>query len=103
MPGVSKDQISRAKEVNILDYLRTYEPFNIKKIGNAYYLKDIYNPNCVICDKAESQLGRYINPDGIELSGGEQHLIIIKIPNVLPVGLFSITHIFSFFTNNRNT
>jgi len=40
MPGVSKEQINRAKEVDILDYLRTYEPCNLKRIGNAYYLKD---------------------------------------------------------------
>ena len=40
MPGVSREQIDRAKQVNILDYLLTYEPNNIKRIGSAHYLKD---------------------------------------------------------------
>ena len=41
MPGyVSREQIAQAKEVNIEDYIRSHEPNNIKRIGNAIYLKD---------------------------------------------------------------
>ena len=40
MPGVSREQIDRAKQVNILDYVLKHEPDNVKRIGNAYYLKD---------------------------------------------------------------
>ena len=40
MPGVSREQIDRAKEVDILDYVLKYEPDNVKRIGNTHYLKD---------------------------------------------------------------
>ena len=40
MPGVTREQIERAKQVNILDYVLKHEPDNVKRIGNAYYLKD---------------------------------------------------------------
>ena len=40
MPGVTREQIDRAKQVNILDYVLKHEPDNVKRIGNAYYLKD---------------------------------------------------------------
>ncbi|MDR0490032.1 MAG: DUF3991 and toprim domain-containing protein [Oscillospiraceae bacterium] len=40
MPGVSREQIDRAKQVNILDYVLAYEPDNLRRIGSAYYLKD---------------------------------------------------------------
>jgi len=40
MPGVSHEQIDRAKHVNILDYLLKHEPDNLKRIGSAHYLKD---------------------------------------------------------------
>ena len=40
MPGVTREQIDRAKQVNILDYILTHEPDNVKRIGNSYYLKD---------------------------------------------------------------
>jgi len=40
MPGVSREQIERAKQVDILDYILAHEPDNIKRIGNAHYLKD---------------------------------------------------------------
>jgi hypothetical protein len=40
MPGVSRDQIARAKEVNIEDYIMSHEPNNVKRIGRALYLKD---------------------------------------------------------------
>jgi hypothetical protein len=40
MPGVTREQIDRAKKVNILDYILKHEPDNVKRIGNAYYLKD---------------------------------------------------------------
>ena len=40
MPGVSREQIDRAKQINILDYVLANEPYNVKRIGNAYYLRD---------------------------------------------------------------
>ena len=40
MPGVSHEQIDRAKQVNILDHLLKHEPDNVKRIGSAHYLKD---------------------------------------------------------------
>jgi len=40
VPGVTREQIERAKQVNILDYVLKHEPDNVKRIGNAYYLKD---------------------------------------------------------------
>ena len=40
MPGVTREQIERAKQVNILDYILKHEPDNVKRIGNSYYLKD---------------------------------------------------------------
>lgn len=41
MPNnVTSEQIARAKEINILDYILSHEPNNIKRIGNAHYLKD---------------------------------------------------------------
>jgi hypothetical protein len=40
MLNVTKEQIARAKEVEILDYLQQNEPDNIKKFGNEYRLKD---------------------------------------------------------------
>jgi hypothetical protein len=40
MGGVSKDQIARAKEIRIEDYILSHEPNNVRRIGGAYYLKD---------------------------------------------------------------
>ena len=40
MPGVTREQIDRAKQVNILEYILKHEPDNVKRIGNSYYLKD---------------------------------------------------------------
>ena len=40
MPGVSREQIERAKRVDILDYVLAYEPDNVKRVGGAHYLKD---------------------------------------------------------------
>jgi len=40
MPGVSREQIDRAKQMDILDYILTHEPSNVKRIGRGYYLKD---------------------------------------------------------------
>jgi len=37
---VSREQIDRAKQVDILDYILKHEPDNVKRIGSAYYLKD---------------------------------------------------------------
>jgi len=38
--GVTPTQIARAKEINIEDYILSHEPNNVKRVGNAYYLKD---------------------------------------------------------------
>jgi hypothetical protein len=40
MPGVTKEQIARAKEIPILDYVLSHEPNNVKRVGNEYRLKD---------------------------------------------------------------
>jgi len=40
MPGVTRSQIERAKQVDILDYLLAHEPGNLKKTGNEYRLRD---------------------------------------------------------------
>jgi hypothetical protein len=40
MSGVSREQIARAKEIGIDDYILSREPDNVKRVGNAYYLKD---------------------------------------------------------------
>jgi len=40
MSGVSRDQIDRAKQVDILDYILSNEPHNVRRIGNTYRLKD---------------------------------------------------------------
>ena len=39
-PPVSPEQIARAKEVAILDYLLAYEPNNLTRSGNEYRLRD---------------------------------------------------------------
>jgi hypothetical protein len=38
--SVSREQIAKAKEVPILDYVLTHEPNNVKRVGNEYRLKD---------------------------------------------------------------
>jgi hypothetical protein len=40
MGYVTKEQIERARQVNILDYILSYEPGNVKRVGNGYRLKD---------------------------------------------------------------
>jgi hypothetical protein len=40
MPGVTKEQIARAKEIGIKEYILSHEPDNVKRIGSAYYLRD---------------------------------------------------------------
>jgi len=37
---VSKEQIARAKDIDIEGYILTHEPDNVKRVGNALYLKD---------------------------------------------------------------
>lgn len=37
MPGVTKEQIARAREWDLLSYLRTYEPQELKKCGGNEY------------------------------------------------------------------
>jgi hypothetical protein len=38
--GVSREQIARAKEIGIEDYILSREPNNVKRVGRAYYLRD---------------------------------------------------------------
>ena len=40
MGWVTKEQIERAREVNVLDYILTYESDNIKRVGSGYRLKE---------------------------------------------------------------
>jgi len=40
MPGVTKEQIERARRINVLDYILMYEPNNVRSVGNGYRLKD---------------------------------------------------------------
>jgi hypothetical protein len=40
MPGVSREQIARAKGVGIADYILSHEPNNVTKHGNEYRLRD---------------------------------------------------------------
>jgi len=40
MPRVTPEQIARAKEVNILDYVLRYEPGRFKKVGNRYVMRE---------------------------------------------------------------
>ena len=40
MPGVSRDQIERARKVDVLDYVLRHEPNNVKRVGSAYRMKD---------------------------------------------------------------
>ena len=40
MAGVSREQIARAKEISIEDYILTHEPNNVKRVGRTLYLKD---------------------------------------------------------------
>lgn len=40
MLGVTREQIDRAKQVDILGYLLSHEPDNVRRVGSAYYLKD---------------------------------------------------------------
>ena len=37
MPGVSKEQIERAKEIDLLSYLQQYEPQELKRTGPHEY------------------------------------------------------------------
>jgi hypothetical protein len=40
MGYVTKEQIERAREVDVLDYILSYESGNIRRVGNGYRLKD---------------------------------------------------------------
>jgi hypothetical protein len=40
MPGVTREQIDKAKQVDILDYLLRHEPDNLVRRGSICYLKD---------------------------------------------------------------
>lgn len=53
MPGVSKEQIARAKEWDLLSYLQTYEPQELKKCGGQEY--------------------RTVTHDSLKISNGKWH------------------------------
>jgi hypothetical protein len=38
--SVSREQIARAKEIGIEDYILSHESDNVKRVGGAYYLRD---------------------------------------------------------------
>ncbi len=40
MGWVSKEQIKRARQIDVLDYILTHEPGNIRRVGSGYRLKD---------------------------------------------------------------
>jgi hypothetical protein len=40
MAYVTKDQIERARQVDILDYILSFEPGNVRRVGGSYRLKD---------------------------------------------------------------
>ena len=40
MGGVTKDQIERARQIDVLDYALRYEYGNIRRVGDAYRMKD---------------------------------------------------------------
>jgi hypothetical protein len=40
MAYVTKDQIERARQVDILDYILSSEPGNVRRVGGSYRLKD---------------------------------------------------------------
>jgi hypothetical protein len=40
MPNITSEQIVKAKQIYILDYLMIHEPQNLKKVGNRYTLLD---------------------------------------------------------------
>lgn len=47
MPGVTKEQIARAKEWDLLSYLQRYEPGELKKCGAAEYCTKSHNRDVV--------------------------------------------------------
>ena len=44
MPGVTKEQIRRAKGWDLLSYLQTYEPGELRKAGTEYYTAGVRSP-----------------------------------------------------------
>jgi hypothetical protein len=40
MGYVSKEQIERARQVDVLDYIFSHEQGNVRRVGNGYRLKD---------------------------------------------------------------
>ncbi len=40
MGWVTKEQIERARQVDVLDYVLTHEPGNVRRVGSGYRLKD---------------------------------------------------------------
>ncbi len=53
MPGVTKEQIERAKEWDLLSYLQTYEPHEVKRCGGREY--------------------RTVTHDSLKISNGKWH------------------------------
>ena len=53
MPGVTKEQIERAKEWDLLSYLQTYEPHEVKRCGGSEY--------------------RTVTHDSLKISNGKWH------------------------------
>ena len=53
MPGVTKEQIERAKEWDLLSYLQTYEPHEVKRCGGTEY--------------------RTVTHDSLKISNGKWH------------------------------
>lgn len=43
MGYVTREQIEKAKSVNIEDYILSHEPHNIKRVDRTLYLKDHYS------------------------------------------------------------
>ena len=40
MGWVTQDQIERARQVDVLDYILRHEPDKVKRVGSAYRMKD---------------------------------------------------------------
>jgi len=49
MGYVTKEQLARARQTGVLDYILTYEPGNVRRVGSNYRLKD--HESLAISDK----------------------------------------------------
>jgi len=59
MAWVTKDQIKRAREVDVLDYVLSYERENVKRVGNSYRMRD--HPSIEVCPGKWRWYSRSIN------------------------------------------